>query len=85
MINEEALINQIENENDAQIKVSYLLQYRNYWLSKGFENGWNRCMGDRKKTNAKLRESVVKQKNVLLDDLHDEIYKIGNDKNNLQS
>lgn len=84
MTNEESLIIQIENEQDRSLKISYILQYRNHWLSKGFENGWNRCAGDRKKTSAKLRESVIKQKNILLDELHDEIYKIKNDKDNLQ-
>lgn len=83
MITEDAIIAQLNNENDHPLKVSYLLQYRNQWLTRGFEDGWNRCMADRKKSKAKLKASIIKEKDKLLDELHEEIYKIGNDKNNI--
>jgi hypothetical protein len=85
MANESVLIHQMECSNSYEFKLKLQLEYRNEWLSKGFESGWNKCSETFKKSHDKIKRGIIEKKNQLLDELHQEIWdKKGHGENNIQ-
>ncbi len=76
MINEENLIQQLGNEPDHLVQVRFVLQYRNECITKGFEIGWGKHCEDLAKSKANRKHTITERKNILLDDLHTEIWNI---------
>ncbi len=85
MANESVLISVIQSNNSAEFKLKEVLEYRNFWHSKGYESGWNKCSETFKKSHDKIKRGIIEQANQLLDELHQEIFERKcNGENNIQ-
>jgi hypothetical protein len=86
MTNEQSLITQIQNGIEPSMKMQLILKYKNDKLAEGFNLGWQNCQSTFKKSHCKIKEAIIKEKNRLLDELHDEIWQRKlNAENNIQS
>jgi hypothetical protein len=73
MINEELLISQIKNSKDSAYCMTLLLQYRNEYHKIGYVSGWDSHSSMIKKSKIKIKNTIIKEKDRLLDNLHEEI------------
>jgi len=75
MINEELLIKSLQNGLEQCLKIKLLHEYANFFLTEGFEKGYQ----DHEKTMriyyVRRRQGVIKRVNELLDEVRDNIWK----------